>query len=151
MPVSRTDREGRQYWDREDPFPCLSWCGSQGHLRASLQSGRRCTLPGFRGNWGDPEPSDRARLSIWLGAPPDHESRDYRPAEPPEDGCPGGWARCRFAESLLRYRRARTEGGAHDMNPLVHHQTPTHILDALSYYEGQEAAAMAELNRKRYG
>jgi hypothetical protein len=148
MPVKRADREGRSYWDREDPFPCLNWCGSQGRLVPSLLDERRCTLPGYSGTWADaPRP---ARQLVWLGRSADHENRDYRPAEPVSDGCPGGWARCRFAESVLRYRRRRVEGGGHDANPLIHANTPPHIIEAIAYFEGQEAIAMGEYNRKRF-
>ena len=151
QPVQRSDGDGNRYWDREDPFPCLTWCGSQGRLRPDLQRERQCTLPGYSGPWTEPSPSDRVRLTVWMGRPANYDENNYRPAEDISDGCPGGWARSRFAESMLRYRRQRLEGGGHDINVLVHAGTEPQVIEALRYYESQEAAAFSEFNRRRYG
>ena len=61
--------------------------------------------------------------------------------EPPEEGCPGGWYRTRFAQSFRAYRRR--EGFD---NPRVNAQTPELILEAIAYYEEQEAMAMHSFN-----
>jgi hypothetical protein len=58
-----------------------------------------------------------------------------------DEGCPGGWYRCRFSESFKAYRRR--EGFP---NPLIHKDTPALILDALSFYERAEAKAERAFN-----
>ena len=116
-----------------------------------LQARRRCTLPGYTGAWGADEkivPEDY-RLRIWQGRDP--EGHDMRPHEKRSEGCPGGWARSRFAQSLLRYRRGRLEGGGHDSNPLVHANTDRFILECLALFEGYEAVAAAEFRKAIYG
>ncbi len=85
-----------------------------------------------------------ARLGLWMGL---KDADGVRQPESLVDGCPGGWARCRFVESFVRYRRDRLATGAHDSNPLVHHDTPPAVLEALRYYEAVEATASAEFDR----
>lgn len=151
-PVSRPRSDGQpgRTWDRQDPFPCYDMCASAGELVPEVQASRRCTLPSFRGAWTD-EPSERVRLKLWVGMPPEHESHNYRPHEDLDDGCPGGWARSRFAMSLHPYMRGRLQGGGHDTNPRVDSSTPGHILDALSYYEREYARADSEFMQEVRG
>jgi hypothetical protein len=103
----------------------------------------QCTRLDFRGSWRPPRPTEAVRLGQWLGLA---HADGSRRTEDPADGCPGGWARSRFAESFLRYRRRRLAGGAHDTNPRVYHGTPPLVLEALGYYEGCEAHAAAEFD-----
>lgn len=151
---SQKDKDGRQHFTREDPFPCHLTCFHLGEPVAEAQDRMRCTLPMYRGEWKEPGARERVRLSQWLGAPPDYSDKrapDLKPPEPGCDGCPGGWARCGYAESFNKYRRRRGEGGLHDTNPRVGPHTPGHILDALSWFEDCEAQAHGQANKDIYG
>lgn len=119
-------------------------------LIPDLQRRRRCTLPMYRGEWGEPSYPMDARLLQWVGAPTDYSDPavpNLMPPEPESEGCPGGWARCAFASSFRRYQRRRLDGGGHDANPLIGPNTPEHILEALRSFESYEAAAAAERSR----
>lgn len=155
MPITRHDREGREFTGRFDLFDCKDWCGV-GVAPASevreKQASRLCTLASFRGEWTQPRYQDMARLTSWQGRLPivTDEGRDERPGEDvARDGCPGGWARCGFAMSFLPYRRTRLADGSHDSNPRVGHHTDPFILDALAYFEKHQAQAEAEFQRLR--
>lgn len=73
-----------------------------------------CTLPGYdRRQW-----APHRLVQIHMGAPPNYAGSDTdthwdKPLEPIErDGCPAGWYKGPFVESVLRYaRRACGEGG----------------------------------------
>lgn len=82
--------------------------------------------PGFGRHWTDPR----------------------RPWESLVDGCPGGWYRCEFLDSLRPYRRRMIEGGGHDANPLLDRCDHWLVLEAISYYEDCEAHARAEYHRE---
>lgn len=146
------DRDGRVLIDRDDPFDCRQWCGNGLELfDAEVRAHRNCTLPGFYLPWKPLDYEAKVRLQIWQGAP--HRQNEYgnidpRPGEPPEEGCPGGWARCGFAASFSKYIRPRVQGGGHDSNPRVHAGTPAHILEALQFFEVYQAKAAAEFQRK---
>lgn len=146
------DRDGRTLIDRDDPFDCRQWCGNGIDLLPDdLRAKRNCTLPGFYMPWKPLDYEAKVRLQVWQGAPkrvtPDGYI-DPRPAEPLEDGCPGGWARCGFASSFAKYIRPRVQGGGHDSNPRIGAGTPAHILDALQFFETYQAKAAAEFQRK---
>jgi hypothetical protein len=151
MPAQRRDADGRSFYEREDPFNCAFWCGNGTELHPPTQASRHCTLPGFRRKWTPTAYVDVARLTTWMGRPrfiDGHGTYHDRPGEVAEDGCPGGWARCGFANSFAKYIRPRVQGGGHDSNPRVHRDTPEHILDALSIFETHQARAEAEFQRQ---
>jgi hypothetical protein len=141
----------RKYIERADPFHCAMWCGDIKGLDAPTQASRRCTLPGFRREWTETRDRDKARLKRWMGVQPYEDANGnyhHRPPEPEQDGCPGGWARCGFADSFGKYIRVRLQNGGHDSNPRVSSETPPHILDAIQYFERQYAHAEAEFRRQ---
>lgn len=155
MPIKHKDRDGHTIIERDDPFDCVIWCGDGVGLPPEgdpQRQARHCTLPGFYKPWSAVAHRDRARLKVWQGAPKCVHADGYVDPRPPEDieadGCPGGWARCRFAASFTKYIRPRVQGGAHDSNPRVHAGTPEHILDALRFFEQHQARAHAEFQRK---
>lgn len=57
------------------------------------------------------------------------------PGEDPEGGCPGGWIRCGFIESLTPYLRKRTEGGGRVQNMRTDRCDDRLVLDAVLYFE----------------
>ena len=65
-----------------------------------------------------------------------------RPSEEPEDGCPGGWYRTRFARALLRYRRRRAKDGQRSANAWLDGACEL-VREAVDYYEAEEDAAAA--------
>lgn len=57
------------------------------------------------------------------------------PSEPACDGCPGGWYRSRFVESLLRYRRRSADGGARVANLMLERCDDDLIIEAAEMLE----------------
>lgn len=135
-----------------DPFDCAHWCSSDGvNLDPIAQRQRRCTLPGFWRRWDDQPPAhDLHKLTVYMGRDRTIDPDGYinhRPAEDLSEGCPGGWARCRYASSFMRYIRPSISGGGHDSNPRVDALSAddsSHILDALQYFEVHYARAEAK-------
>lgn len=125
---------------------------------------KRCTLLQYHGTW-TPGPPEDMEWRLWLGQPPQRHlandpetvrltilNGDYHyPSEPIEEGCPGGWASSPYAISFERYRRRRIESGLHDHNPLVHAGTDPRVLEALRYYEDEEAAAWNYVAKVKHG
>lgn len=148
---------------------CLETCGDpRGRLQAREQATKRCTLLRYSGRWEGDEPHGHMghQWMLWYGRPPLRhlagEPKDVirlhvlnmdleHPSEEPGEGCPGGWIHTRYVESLLPYLRQRTSTGLHDTNPLVHADTAPKVLEALRYFEAEEAAAHSHVNRVRYG
>lgn len=62
------------------------------------------------------------------------------PIEPAEDGCPAGWARSPYVDSVHRYVRRRTKGGGRVSNP---------FFDRASW-QAQEAAMVLEDEQERW-
>jgi len=115
---------------------------------------RNCSLPDIDPTDWKSTPADL--LDCYMGALPDYASEgqrhDYlRPNEPHDDGCPGGWYRCEFIDSIHQYRRTRAEGGMRADNPLIHKDTDRLLLEAIQYLEKQEEAAMAYFHDCAYG
>ena len=125
--------------------------------------GKNCTRLDFRGEWtgalwfaehvtwyGRQEITDAAVLrdrAALIGLGP---GGAHRPAESSRDGCQGGWVRCRFVESFLQYRRQRTREGGRVDNPNLAGVKDPLILEALAYYEWQEASAYARYEEAAY-
>lgn len=92
-------------------------------------------------------------MLTWQGRLPIYDEQGERNERPPEDmneGCPGGWARCRFAISFMPYMRRRLESGGHDTNPRLGPDTSPHILEALRYFEIHQSRAESEFARLRH-
>lgn len=83
---------------------------------------------------------ERVRLEVLNGNP-------RRPSEPLDEGCPGGWYRCEFVSSVMPFRRRRTRDGLHDSNPRLNDSTDPPILEAIAFYEEQEAKAWEQVHR----
>lgn len=62
------------------------------------------------------------------------------PIEPAEDGCPAGWARSPFVDSVTRYARHRTETGNRVENPFFNQAS----------WQAQEAAMYLETEQERW-
>jgi hypothetical protein len=60
------------------------------------------------------------------------------PLEDPADGCPGAWARSRFAHSIVPYLRRRTEGGGRVPNPLYDRCDDEFIWACVAHVEEQQ-------------
>jgi len=70
---------------------------------------------------------------------------DFDPRCPPEDhdnGCPGAWYRCDFANSLERYERLLTESGFAS-NMLADRTDDRLIIEAMQYIERERLRARA--------
>lgn len=89
-----------------------------------------------------------------MGLPPrwDREGRDkdaHAPHEPiREEGCPGGWYRCRFVTSLHKYRRGSSQGVRNE-NLLLSRTTDRLVLEAIDYLEHQEMHSLSAFNEAR--
>lgn len=60
------------------------------------------------------------------------------PNEPACDGCPGGWYRSAFLESVLRYRRRSTDGGGRVPNLMLEQCGDDVVLEAVEWLERAE-------------
>jgi hypothetical protein len=67
------------------------------------------------------------------------------PREPSADGCPGGWYRTRFASSVLRYARRRTDAGGRVDNGLLR-EADELIWEAVLELEREQERAHAYAN-----
>jgi len=72
-----------------------------------------------------------------LPVDPDH------PPEEPADGCPGGWYRTPYVESVLVYLRTRSEGGVLNQNHYLDATTDRRVLDAVYYVERERERVFA--------
>lgn len=148
----------------QDQFRCREQCHDGARWIAERRCGKNCTLPGFQGRWTG---------SLWHSAHvtwygreevldptlPRHPERlaalgpggPSYPSEDPGEGCQGGWVRCRWVESFIRYRRQRTRDGGRTHNPALDGVSDPLILEALAYYEYQEAAAVARFEEAAFG
>ena len=108
----------------------------------------------YRGRMPDP------RLEGTIdGLPVDPE----QPHEPMADGCPAGWIRTAYMDSVVPYLRRRTEGGGRVQNPRFD-RADEHVQAAVLYLEHEderwhihregvraEAAARERRRRKQRG
>lgn len=67
-----------------------------------------------------------------------HEPGWETPYEDVADGCPAGWHRSVFAESVARYLRTRGEGGVRSSSPVLDLTSDRTIREAVQYYERYE-------------
>lgn len=122
-----------------------------GDLDPRLQRGRNCTLPGYGGGWaGD---AWVYPWTEWFGRQPmrgvslrvlqsEGVLRPDLPSEDKSQGCPGGWYRSRFAQSFMRWRRRRVEGGMRVSNIRLGPMSPSLVLEAVEFFEAEEDAAV---------
>lgn len=82
-----------------------------------------------------------------MGASPRHdlegsddpEALDWQaPSERACDGCPGGWYRSPFIESVLRYRRRQADAGSRIPNILLDRCDDELVLEAVELLEAFE-------------
>ena len=88
------------------------------------------------------------RLAKYMGNHPDPELEkkkygripiDWRhPYEDMADGCPGGWYRCQFIDSIWPYLRRRTDNGDRVTNRRYDESKDKLILDACEYWEQED-------------
>lgn len=123
-------------------------------LDEGAREARNCTLvhpaPIADERWQSSE-----LFKIHMGLPPryDREGVDRDWFKPNEDiacdGCPGGWYRCRFVQSLHPYRRQREEGGGRTENIALTRCTDRLVHEAIDYLEHEEGHALADYYEAR--
>ncbi len=136
---------GKSHETRE-PFDCDAVCRDMksGEFRDESRSVRGCTRVdlapvewdvsaaqirvGYMGRAPQPGLTEEAGLRV----------NPKKPLESPEDGCPGGWYRSRFAWSLDPYIRIRAEGGQRVSNPLLEQCDDELILQLVNIYEREQ-------------
>ncbi len=140
--------DSAQQWE---PYNCEYYCrGSDRQWKHQEREQRGCTRADL-----DPVPwdVDISRMFHYMGREDCHEYNgklyhghqvDYRyMPEDPDDGCPGGWYRCRYIYSLMPYFRLRTQSGDRVENLHLRHITNSRIIEAVHYFEGEREAAIA--------
>lgn len=110
----------------------------------------RCALPGFDESlWtiGSTPRLYMGRLPLLVTDDPDVNPR--RPADDHDDGCPGSWYRCAWADSLAKYERILTESGF-SSNLLADRTTDRLVIEALQYIELERVRARNHWSEVRY-
>jgi hypothetical protein len=78
---------------------------------------------------------------------PDHPYEEFT------EGCPGGWYRTPYVDSVLVYLRTRSEHGVRNQNHYLDATTDRRVLDAVYYVEREQErlfARRAELLAESY-
>lgn len=149
------------YWTSVDIFPCDEWCAQDGQFVQRWRAARNCSRLDFVGQWT----GDEFR-NVYMGAPRRHdlmgldfhevEKRTgivgfdpFRPTESPRDGCPKGWALCRFVASLAPYYRRRMGDGRVDSLRPRPPDDPL-IEECLRIAEAEEQAARNRFDAERF-
>lgn len=88
----------------------------------------------YLGRWpGKVRPPDVDPSIVGIQCPVDE------PVEDPRDGCPAGWARSPFADSVARYVRTRTKDGGRVPNRFLDAPgTPWQVWEAVYYLEYEQ-------------
>ena len=160
-------RPGHEYPAKfEEPYRCRRDCQLGEGWRSEVRAGRGCTrrdLPRVRwdvsarelysrparygalhfGRFEDPSLAGKHELGV--------PQNPARPLEAAGDGCPGGWYRSPFVDSVIHYQRRRTEGGGRVPNPFFD-RAPWQVQAAVLYLEQEEerwAAYREEINAAR--
>lgn len=139
-------------------FVCARDCRRPGSaLRdPEAQAGWCCPLPGFDRRRWQPENLHQ----IHMGAPPrwdrepsgdsDGDHDWHEPLEHPEvDGCPGGWYRTAFVESVLRYRHRPGREGERVSNRLLDLCDDELVIEAVDTLESYEDQWSSEHERRQ--
>jgi len=75
-----------------------------------------------------------------MGRLPVYQPPQPEPPETHEDGCPGGWYRCRFVATLLRYQRPYSQG-VFSSNVFLDRCEDPLVLEATKYLEAEQLRA----------
>lgn len=139
---------------REEVFCCLQLCRRPGsaELDDDTRAARNCTLPFRPVTWtgGTPGTEPLHQIHMGLGTRWEREGRDVDFMRPREDiageGCPGGWYRSGWVRSLHKFRRR-----AGSDNQLLTRTADRLILEAIAYFEDEEAHALAAFHEAAEG
>lgn len=134
-----------------DPFDCDRYCRGEGGQWDPLErAARGCTrddLPPVE--WD----VSADRLGHYLGRPADRSLEGQvfgsweEPSEDFEEGCPGGWRRTAFVDSVVRHSRKRTKDGNRVGNPFFDRIEDELLLAAVLCFEAQEDACVSYFER----
>jgi len=157
-------------WCHEAPYDCREVCGNGGsRLDPEQQARQHCSLPLYKGDWTPVSPEGALPRGWYMGrsiepeeyAVEDGEDLDEFPQlvvsgvmdEPWEslhEGCPGGWLRCAYIESLRPFaRHLIDQSGAHDSNPMLGPGMDPRIWEAIQHLELEERRALDWAARKK--
>ena len=139
-------------WSREEVFNCQALCRRTGgsELDDGAREGLNCTLPGF-----DPKlwkgGSDLFQIHMGLPTRWDRSGIDKDFMAPSEDiqgeGCPGGWYRCLFVQSLHKFRRKGSE--TRTENLLLSRCQDRLVLESIDYLESEEGHSLGAFYEAR--
>lgn len=135
-------KEPKRAHELFEPFDCYTTCMRVGvGYRQQPRSELGCTRFDLHPVPWDVQP--RLIRKIYLGRDRlDHAEEGVRnPAVPPEvadEGCPGGWYRCRFIWSLVDMLRIRTESGGRVQNPFFDTCEDPLVWAWVMYFERQQ-------------
>lgn len=146
----------------ERAYDCARDCG--GSKGVARRRGRGCTRVGLPVvtwdvdarelyqrptiNHSDGDGTHWRGTGIYLGRQPDRRLDGTRelgaipvlwdePIEPAEDGCPAGWARSPYVDSVTRYLRRRTKDGGRVANPFFD-RAPWQVQEAAMHLEDEQ-------------
>lgn len=109
-------------------LPRVAWSVTAADLYQRPSSGRiSCGL--YRGRLADPRLAGTTQLGVPVSAD--------EPLEVAADGCPGGWYRTAYVDSVSRYTRHRTETGGRVANPFFD-AAEWQTQEAVLYYESEQ-------------
>ena len=80
----------------------------------------------------------RHRLPPNVGKLAGIEVNPAQPFDDPAEGCPGGWYRSLFVESVLPYLRTRATGGVRNSNPLLDRCEDDLVIQLVLYLEQEQ-------------
>lgn len=128
-------------------YPCVERCAPDGnwsrHERSLLNCSRE-DLPEVP--WEAPAGADWP----WMGLPEMPHAYEgggtfLRPSEPSEHGCPGGWIRCPFAESLVSY--LPTLAGETWMESPLIREAPPLVIEAVQLWKLHRARSESHFTK----
>lgn len=82
-----------------------------------------------------------------MGGEPSYP-RHLRVAETHDDGCPGGWARCGFNQSLFPYQRHRDQNGGYSANVLLDRTDDPLVIACVQEMEREQSRALEYMHER---